>query len=133
MARYMVVSGWRGDKSRPFTNHMGLTPKEEETVRKAVAAKGSCTVIHGDASGVDHVASIVFPCPFAVPAPWNTQHRSIAGPRRNKVMLDLAVNLMSLDHEVFILAFPHSEFSRGTYDLIRKARAMGLDVEVHEL
>lgn len=133
MARYIFVSGWRGDKNRVFANHMGLTPEEEDVVRKAVGAKGPCTVIHGDASGVDHVASLVFPCPFAVPAPWKTQHKSIAGPRRNKVMLDLAVDLMSLDHEVFVLAFPHPEYSRGTYDFIRKARALGLDVEVHDL
>lgn len=128
----MVVSGWRGDKSRPFTNHMGLTPKEEETVRKAVAAKGACTVIHGGATGVDHVASLVFTCPFKVPAPWKTKGKS-AGMERNKTMPDIGVLLMNLDHEVFILAFPHPEFSRGTYDLIRKARAMGLDVEVHDL
>jgi len=113
MARYMVVSGWRGDKSRPFANHMGLTPKEEETVRKAVAAKGTCTVIHGGATGVDHVASLVFSCPFEVPAPWRTQGKP-AGPRRNQVMLDLALDLKILDHEVFILAFPHPELSRGT-------------------
>lgn len=46
-----------------------------------------------------------------------------AGPMRNQEMVDLGADIC--------LAFP-TEGSRGTWDCVRRARAAGIPVEIHE-
>ena len=83
-------------------------------------------VIHGAARGVDHEAMIaaqtlpgVKHAPFA--ADWGT-HGKAAGPIRNQRMLDEG-------RPDLVVAFPGG---RGTADMVRRARAAGVKVELIE-
>lgn len=84
-------------------------------------------VITGAAPGVDTVAHII-----AVDhgmatrqhrADWGTWGKA-AGPIRNQRMLDA-------HPDAIVLAFPHGE-SKGTRDMIRRARQQGREVRVFE-
>ena len=85
------------------------------------------TIIHGAARGADRIAGEVatelgFEV-IACPADWDT-HGKAAGPIRNGEMLR--------DHQPdWVLAFtPNLEQSRGTRDMVVKARRAGLPVKV---
>lgn len=81
-------------------------------------------VITGGAPGADTIAgSIAYRLGIHVatmPALWHV-HGKAAGPLRNKAMLRLRPDL--------VLAFTHG--SAGTQDMIKRARAFGVPVEVH--
>jgi hypothetical protein len=82
-------------------------------------------VIHGDARGADRLAGAVAKemgfdvRPF--PADWN-RHGNGAGPIRNQQMLDEG-------HPDIVLAFPLG-MSRGTRDMIRRARKAGIRTHI---
>ena len=83
-------------------------------------------VISGGATGADEVgeqwAEAVGIPVERHPADWSA-HGKAAGPIRNQAMAERGTHL---------LAFPGPK-SRGTYDVVRKARAAGLEVLVHEI
>lgn len=84
-------------------------------------------VIHGDCNGVDRLAkdvayTIGIPT-VAYPADWKT-HGKAAGPIRNAMMLKEG-------KPDLVLAFTHDlQASRGTRDMVNKARAAGVRVVV---
>lgn len=82
-------------------------------------------LFHGNARGADSIASTwachphrvrsgVRNCPC--PAKW-AQHGKAAGPKRNQAMLGNGIDL--------VIAFPGG---RGTADMVRRARAAGVEV-----
>jgi hypothetical protein len=78
-------------------------------------------VIHGAASGADHIAGMwatarKVPC-TAYPADWR-KHGKAAGPIRNQVMLESS-------KPDLVIAFPGGS---GTADMIRRAAAAGIEV-----
>lgn len=82
-------------------------------------------VIHGDAQGADRLAGAEarrrgIPIE-AYPADWE-KHGRAAGPIRNQQMLDEG-------KPDLVVAF-HLYNSRGTADMIRRARSAGIPVEV---
>jgi hypothetical protein len=60
------------------------------------------------------------------PAQWDG-HGLKAGPMRNGYMLRLLASLKADGWEVYVLAFPLPD-SKGTFDCIRQAKALGLQV-----
>lgn len=88
--------------------------------------EGFITVIEGEARGADTIAKEeaeklgirVKP----MPALWSIYGRG-AGPIRNQAMLDQDPELVIAFHENLLE-------SRGTADMIRRARAAGVEVEV---
>jgi len=83
------------------------------------------TVIHGDARGADRIAGrLASALGFEVqafPADWSKGLS--AGPVRSQRMLDEG-------NPDVVYAFPTSE-SRGTWDMVRRARKAGIPVEVY--
>ena len=84
-------------------------------------------VIHGDATGVDNLADCRAKrrglSRWAFPAWWDLLGRS-AGPRRNQRMLDEA------KPDRVVAFHPQIESSGGTKDMVGRARALGIPVEV---
>ena len=82
------------------------------------------TIIQGEARGADYIAkNIALSLGFSVEgyyADWKRLGKS-AGPERNKEMLDSGTDL--------VIAFPDPT-SRGTWDMVRRAMAAGVEVEV---
>lgn len=80
------------------------------------------TLVHGAAPGVDLQAAAIWAgwgmSTEAHPAPWD-QYPRTAGPMRNSTMVDLGADLC--------IAFPVLA-SKGTYDCMRKAQALGIRV-----
>ncbi len=92
-------------------------------------------VIVGDAPGVDRAirrACKLRGIPFLVaPALWDARGRG-AGPERNTFMLEVLIALgIAWDESTEVHAFPGPE-SRGTWNTVKTARALDLNVEVHE-
>lgn len=89
-------------------------------------------LIHGGANGVDVLAarlargSFMFDAVLPFYADWK-KHGRAAGPIRNQRMLDEG-------KPELVLAF-HTDpkLGRGTADMVRRARAAGVPVEVHIL
>jgi hypothetical protein len=95
-------------------------------IETAIAARSSSpTIIHGGATGADEIAhglARMHGWPVEVyPADWQ-QHGKAAGPLRNQKMLDEG-------KPDVVLAFPVKD-SRGTWDMIRRARAAGIPMEI---
>lgn len=93
---------------------------------QAVLARGPVElVMHGDARGADRLAAgvaVELGLPVrAFPADWTHLGRA-AGPVRNQRMLDEG-------QPSLVLAFPLPR-SRGTWDMMFRARAAGVAVEV---
>ena len=84
------------------------------------------TVIHGGAKGADMHADDWAVCNWLVPevykADWDT-HGKAAGPIRNQQMLDTGIDL--------VLAFP-TKNSRGTWHMVKIAKAAGVEVRVFD-
>lgn len=83
-------------------------------------------VVSGAAQGADlyadQVASELGYDRLIVPANW-TRHGKMAGPIRNRVMLDMKPEL--------VLAYPYpGQASGGTFDTVTEARRRGIEVEV---
>lgn len=84
-------------------------------------------VIHGDCRGADRIAGQIAQSlgleVEAFPADWET-HGKAAGPLRNRQML-------AEGRPDTVLAFhEHLEASRGTADMVKKARAARIQVKV---
>ena len=93
-------------------------------------------VIEGGATGVDAMAGEAAQRHgkklIVMPADWDTHGRA-AGPKRNQRMLNGLLKLRDVDgYEIAVLAFHDDlEHSRGTGDMVRRARAAGVRVEVY--
>lgn len=94
-------------------------------------------LLHGDARGADRLAGAwakgLGLRVKAMPAEWDRLGKA-AGAHRNQAMLDLLLDRQRDGHVVRVVAFaaPDLERSRGTADMVRRARAAGLEVEVVE-
>lgn len=92
-------------------------PMEHITVAHGACPYGGADVFAAEwARGAARVADEPHPADFAGLGPK-------AGPLRNQEMVDLGADLC--------LAFPQ-EGSRGTWDCVRRAKAAGIPVEIHE-
>jgi hypothetical protein len=109
----------------------GRNYTDYEKIRQTLIELGGSAkielVIHGAADGADSLANraafeLDIPAQ-AVPADWKTYGRA-AGPTRNQFMLDQY-------HPNLCLAFPDEE-SRGTWDMVRRAKKAGVKVEVYQ-
>ena len=93
-----------------------------ETLDRLHATHTFTVLIHGDASGADRLAGEWAAAAGikveAHPADWK-KHGRAAGPIRNSQMLDEKPDL--------VVAFPGG---RGTADMVKKAKAAGLEVVV---
>lgn len=99
------------------------------------ALDGADLVVHGAARGADLIAEaqakqleIAY---LGVPAKWRAQGRREAGMHRNTRLVRLARRYIDAGHEVVCHAFPLPS-SRGTWDCVRKMRAAGVPVTIHE-
>ena len=86
---------------------------------------GDHTLIHGDARGLDRIAGRVARDlgwkVYAFPAGWNAWGRA-AGPIRNQEMLEVG-------KPDLVLAFHRDlERSKGTRDMVQRARRAGIEV-----
>lgn len=92
--------------------------------------------IHGDQVGLDRLAAdYLRPYAFEVKVPFPEHLGKAGGPRRNRVMVDLAVMYRTAGHRVEVYAFPmpgSRSKSVGTYGLIRMAKAAGFEPIVTE-
>jgi len=92
------------------------------TLRNLIAERGLITaIIHGGASGADRMAHVFadfqrVPCE-TFKADWEA-HGKAAGPIRNRRMIDEG-------KPDLVVAFPGG---RGTADMIRRAKAAGIEV-----
>jgi hypothetical protein len=95
-----------------------LSPSEKQQMREA----GIAILIHGDSSNADRLAGEWAEDKgievLARPVDWK-KHGRAAGPIRNQVML--------ADGPQLVVAFPGS---KGTAEMVRKARNAGLEVVV---
>ena len=100
----------------------GRDYEDLETVQQVMSALwGEATLVHGDARGVDTMASrfwtgVLGHASEAHPADWR-KHGKAAGPIRNQEMLDAGAHL--------VIAFPGG---RGTADMVGRARSAGVPV-----
>ncbi len=121
--RRVLVCGGRAyaDRAKVFST---LQTLHDET--------GFVTLIHGDAPGADTLAAAWARHGFksrerftmgtiSYPADWNTHGRA-AGPIRNQQMIDEC-------KPDLVVAFPGG---RGTADMVRRARAADIPVQVVE-
>lgn len=106
--------------------------KDKEAIRREVEKlhlDENDTIIEGDARGADRLAGdVAIELGIALevyPANWNRYGRS-AGTLRNQQMLDQNPDL--------VLAFhANIESSKGTRDMVRRARKKGTAVEVFQV
>lgn len=105
------------------------------TLDELRAREPELNVIEGRCRGADRIAGAwaarnrargVGWVPF--PARW-TIFGKAAGPIRNQEMLDRLLEARDLGHEVLVVAFHDAlEQSRGTKDMVRRARKAGVPV-----
>jgi hypothetical protein len=97
-------------------------------IRACIIAHAPDVVIHGAARGADEIAGqeaidLQVECVVAFPALWNKEKKA-AGPIRNSRMLKRG-------EPTHVVAFHNNiEQSKGTADMVKKARAAGLPVEI---
>ena len=100
---------------------------DKEVIREEILAIGPSVIIEGGARGADRIAKeIAIELGIDVmeyPAEWNKDGRG-AGPIRNQQMLDEA-------YPNLVLAFPLPD-SKGTWDMIRRAKAARVEVKIIE-
>lgn len=107
-----------------------------EPVRHALAPyEYPVLLMHGAARGLDTLAGLYatqrgWGC-LPMPAQWARDGRT-AGPKRNRAMLNVVIALENCGYRAVCRAFPGPR-SRGTWDMVRRARAAGLEVHVHEI
>ena len=101
--------------------------QDAHTIRRVLEGLGPVSVVHGGAPGADRLVGVVAAglglSVQAYPAQWH-QYGRAAGPLRNQEMLtDAKPDL--------VLAFHRNlARSRGTADMVRRARAAGVPVRV---
>lgn len=99
-------------------------PAVYKTVMREVPVPMDMVIIHGGAKGVDAIADAIgrgyLGVPVEVyPADWEKDGRA-AGPIRNQRMLDEG-------KPDLVLAYPSTKHaSRGTMDMVRRAKAAGV-------
>jgi len=108
--------------SRDWTNR--------ETIKRAILRYKSYSpiIIHGDAKGADTIAKEIALnlglIAMGYPADWGTYGKQ-AGPIRNSFMLK---DNPDID---LVLAFWKNK-SKGTYDMIKKAKSKEIEVKIYE-
>ena len=132
----IIISGTR-DVPR------SLVPELSDVVVDLVNELGQWTVmVHGDARGVDTVASDAWRGvgrsePLAMPAPWEEYRQdpakrvSDAGKDRNEDMLRVLLALERCGYDIAVHAFPGPS-SRGTWHMVNIAKAAGVKVVLHD-
>lgn len=114
----VIISGWRG-----WTNETPI----KATLKQVQQIYGTNTIlVHGDnKKGVDAIAEKIWTDMGGkterYPADWNN-HKKGAGPIRNQQMLDKGADL------VILFA---SEQSKGTFDMLKRAKAAKCDLWLH--
>jgi predicted Rossmann fold nucleotide-binding protein DprA/Smf involved in DNA uptake len=99
-----------------------------------VVVEAHDVVIEGGARGVDELARLEAMRQgkelIEMPADW-VQHGKAAGPIRNQQMLDRLLQLRTEGYEIGVAAF-HEDLanSKGTGDMVRRAMAAGIRVQV---
>lgn len=101
--------------------------KSREVILRAIKQLSPSLIIEGECRGADKLAASVaeelgIPV-LKFPAEWSRFGRR-AGPIRNQQMLDEG-------KPDYVLAFPVAE-SRGTWDMVRRAKKAGVETEVWE-
>lgn len=97
-------------------------------------------VIEGHARGADKLSGIVAEQELGLsvsdgtlivmPANW-TEFRKAAGPIRNSAMLARLLEYQEMGWQIVVVAFHEDiENSKGTKDMVTKARKAGVDVEI---
>ena len=114
--------------SRDWTDREAIAEALSELTKECLHG---CVLIHGDAEGADRLAQTIvrdWRATFGggwyidrYPALWETYGKK-AGPIRNAQMLDEG-------KPGICLAFPLPG-SKGTWDMIRKANAAGIEVRI---
>lgn len=113
--------------SRDWTDHVRIC-KTLERIQPRIIIHGACRgadEIAGDWS--DDTVNDVDAVPM--PAQWDRDGRA-AGPMRNAKMLAVLLALRDCGYEVSIVAFVLPS-SRGTWDMLNKAKAAGVETHVH--
>ena len=94
-------------------------------------------LIHGDADGADYQAgrwaqwSCANVAEIPMPAQWDKHGPFGAGPRRNAEMLQVLIALKVCGYDIEVHAFPLPD-SKGTWNMVRQARAQNVPVVVHD-
>ena len=107
---------------------------DSHLICKTLEAAKPNLVIHGDCRGADRIAgnwatNSDIASVLAIPAQWKTHGRS-AGPRRNAEMLGALLEFRDRGYDVAVHAFLLPT-SRGTRDMLAKARAAGVATHEH--
>lgn len=115
--QFIIVSG-----SRDWTNE----PSIRETLSRERSGQNVC-LIHGDCRGADRLAASIARefgwRVIAQPANWN-KHGRAAGPIRNSEM----IRDWKKQNPIVFAFHENLEQSRGTKDLVKKAKRAGLCV-----
>lgn len=118
MRRYIVCGGREWGAKGPILREL----------KRLKRRHGDFLIIEGGAPGADTLAKIVgqeldlHVC--EVKALWSTRHRG-AGPQRNQAMLELVPNGVLAFHEQI-------SKSKGTKDMVSRARKAGVEVRVFD-
>lgn len=103
----------------------------EVTVHHRILAIKPSVVIHGDAPGIDTIASHVafslnVPRIIALPARWGEEGRA-AGPIRNRKMITKLLDCELEGYDIGVEAFHHDILnSKGTLDCVRQSYHAGI-------
>jgi hypothetical protein len=117
------------------TGSRHLTRAHRPLVAKALRsyAPWQPILLHGDARGADRLASDVAAelwfDEVPMPAQWEPDGRA-AGPIRNEAICLVAEQLALCGYTVVVEAFPGPS-SRGTWDMVNRAKKRGWQVYVH--
>lgn len=97
-------------------------------IREMDKLPSNCTIVHGDATGADHIASVLAEevydmkiIPFE--AEW-TKYGRAAGPIRNRKMFDTS------DPDLVLAFHENIEMSKGTKDMMSYAAKRGCSVKL---
>lgn len=103
---------------------------DSDTIDYELELAGPDLVIHGDCDGADRAAAMAAgSAALPMPAQWDRDGKA-AGPIRNQHMLDVLLALGRCGYEIAVLAFPLPD-SKGTWDMVNRARKAGVRVEVY--